>query len=201
MNMAHPTAAPLTDQQGCCYWFTGLSGAGKSTLANHMHRELRTRGIQCVVLDGDRFRQGLNRDLGFSREDRRENVRRIAEVAAMMADAGLIVLVSAIAPYESDRQCARDLFTDGTFFEVYVNTDLETCAARDPKSLYARVKAGEIQHFTGWDDPYEAPTGPDFIAQTSGREVSESAAPLLQHAASRVQHAGLVIEQMVAARR
>lgn len=193
-------ALVLADQQACCYWFTGLSGAGKSTLANHMHRELRSRGIQCVVLDGDRFRQGLNRDLGFSREDRRENVRRIAEVAAMMVDAGLVVLVSAIAPYEADRQCARDLFTDGAFFEVYVNTDLDTCAARDPKALYARVKAGEITHFTGWDDPYEAPTEPDFIAQTAGREIAESAEHLVQHAVLRLQHAALTMQQVVAAR-
>ncbi len=153
-----------------------------------------------MVLDGDRFRQGLNRDLGFSREDRRENVRRIAEVAAMMVDAGLVVLVSAIAPYQADRQCARDLFTDGAFFEVYVNTDLDTCATRDPKSLYARVKAGEITHFTGWDDPYEAPTEPDFIAQTSDRDVAASAEPLVQHAVLRLQHAALVMQQVVATR-
>lgn len=174
----------LDEPRASCYWLTGLSGAGKTTLAQHIRQELAARGAGCVVLDGDRFRQGLNRDLGFSREDRRESVRRIAEVAAMLVEAGLVVLVSAIAPYREDRQPARALFEAGEFFEVYVDTDLDTCARRDPKALYARVKAGEIQHFTGWDDPYEAPLSPDFIAHTAGRSVAESAAPLVQHVVS-----------------
>lgn len=185
-----PPPHTTIEKQACCYWFTGLSGAGKTTLATHMQQTLTARGIQCVLLDGDRFRKGLNRDLGFSREDRSENVRRIAEVAAMLVESGLVVLVSAIAPYRADRQRARELFDAGDFFEVYVNTDLDTCAARDPKALYARVKAGEIKHFTGWDDPYEAPTDPDFVARTVGRSVAETAEPLVQHAMLRLQHMG-----------
>lgn len=182
--------SPRTGTMPACYWFTGLSGAGKTTLAHHVHGELVARGVQAIVLDGDRFRKGLNRDLGFSREDRGENVRRIAEVAAMLVESGFVVLVSAIAPYRDDRQRARELFQAGEFFEVYVNTDLDTCAARDPKSLYARVKAGEITHFTGWDDPYEPPQSPDFIAQTAGRAVADTAAPIVQHATVAVGHAG-----------
>lgn len=169
---------------GACYWFTGLSGAGKSTLAHHMHRTLQDRGLTVVILDGDRLRQGLNRDLGFSREDRRENVRRIAAVAALLVEDGFIVLISAIAPYREDRQAARAVFSPATFFEVYVDTDLDTCVARDPKALYARAKAGEIRHFTGWDDPYEPPTTPDFIAHTVGSTVEDVVAPLIEHALS-----------------
>lgn len=181
---------PLTPPS-CCYWFTGLSGAGKTTLASHICKELEASDIRTILLDGDRFRQGLNKDLGFSREDRRENVRRIAEVARMLVDSGFVVLVSAIAPYQDDRQKARDCFAAGDFFEVYVNTDLQTCAARDTKGLYARARAGEISRLTGWDDPYEAPVDPDFSISTINRSVSDTADILIQSIVERFQIAAL----------
>lgn len=171
----------LLRHQACCYWFTGLSGAGKTTLANYLYEQLAKRNISAIVLDGDQLRQGLNADLGFSREDRRENVRRIAQVAYFLVNSGYIVLVSVIAPYEQDRQAARDLFTPGQFNEVYVATDLKTCMERDPKGLYAKAKAGDIEHLTGWDDVYEKPIAPDFIIFTTDLSVAQAARPILDH--------------------
>ncbi|MGV8893403.1 MAG: adenylyl-sulfate kinase [Burkholderiaceae bacterium] len=167
-----------------CYWFTGLPGAGKTTLANHLHQALMARGIASVVLDGDLLRQGLNRDLGFTREDRRENLRRMGEVSRLMVDAGLVVLVAAISPYDADRQAARQRFAEGTFFEVYVATDLATCMERDPKGLYALAQAGKITHLTGWDDPYERPMAPDFEIHTVALPVEEACALLVLHAST-----------------
>jgi len=166
---------------GYCYWFTGLSGAGKSTLAAHVHAALESKGVLAMVLDGDRVREGLNSDLGFSRADRRENIRRIAEVARLLVEEGFVVLVSAISPYEADRQAARERFIPGTFFEVFVATDLATCAARDTKGLYARAQAGQLAHLTGWNDPYEVPCRPEFVIETVERTVKEAVAPLCRH--------------------
>ena len=174
-------AANASDAHACCYWLTGLSGAGKSTLAHHLSVALNQHGVRTMVLDGDRFRAGLNRDLGFSRADRGENVRRIAEVAKLLVDEGVTVFVSAIAPYRLDRQQARERVGPQRFFEVHVATDLATCAARDTKALYARAARGEIAHLTGWDDPYEAPQRPDFLIHTHASSIAQSAAPLLEH--------------------
>ena len=177
----YPFSMTSKNYLACCYWFTGLSGAGKTTLANCIHGHLTKQGIATVVLDGDQLRKGLNADLGFSREDRRENVRRIAQVARILVESGYIVLVSAIAPYEEDRKAARDLFKLGQFFEVYVATDLKTCMERDSKGLYAKAKIGELEYFTGWDDPYEEPITPEFIISTAGLRTEQAASPIFEH--------------------
>jgi len=168
------------NHSACCYWFTGLSGAGKTTLANYIYQALIRCNVPAIVLDGDQLRQGLNADLGFSRKDRRENVRRIAYVAHFLIASGYTVLVSAISPYEKDRQAARDLFEPGQFIEVYLCTDLKTCMERDPKGLYAKARAGDLEHLTGWDDPYEKPIIPEFMISTVGISVSEAAQPILE---------------------
>ncbi|MHA6823847.1 adenylyl-sulfate kinase [Ralstonia pseudosolanacearum] len=172
---------------GYCYWFTGLSGAGKSTLTSHLREALAGEGVPAMVLDGDRLRQGLNSDLGFTRADRRENVRRIAEVARLLVEEGWVVLVSAISPYQEDRQAARERFAPGRFFEVFVATDLATCMARDTKGLYARAQAGTLPHLTGWNDPYEVPLRPEFTIETTDRTVRDAAAPLCRHALALTQ--------------
>ena len=169
-----------TIDRGCCYWFTGLSGAGKTTLAKKFCEALRERGLTCLVLDGDVLRQRLSRDLGFSREDRRENVRRIAEIAQMVAEAGVVVLVAAIAPYRADRDAARGLFSGRRFFEVYVATDLATCIERDPKQLYRQAQKGELRGMTGLHTPYEVPLMPDIRIDTSQMTVEQGVSVLLE---------------------
>jgi bifunctional enzyme CysN/CysC len=149
-----------------CLWFTGLSGAGKSTIANLLERRLCTLGYHTYLLDGDNLRHGLNRDLGFTPEARVENVRRVAEVASLMVDAGLIVLVCVISPFQSEREFARSLFDKDEFLEVFVDTALEECERRDPKGLYRKARAGEISNFTGIDSPYEAPVQPEVHLRT-----------------------------------
>lgn len=148
-------------------WFTGLSGSGKSTLAFAVEEALLGKGVACYVLDGDNIRFGLNRDLGFSPEDRTENIRRIGEVCRLFQDAGLIVLTAFISPYRADRQQVRDLHPDETFVEVFVDTPLEVCESRDVKGLYAKARAGEIPEFSGISAPYEAPDSPEIIVDTS----------------------------------
>ena len=143
-------------------WFTGLSGSGKSTVANALQSKLFAAGKHCYILDGDNVRHGLNKDLGFTDEDRVENVRRVAEVAKLMADAGLIVIVSFISPFRAERQMARDMVEDGEFIEVFVDTPLEICEQRDIKGLYAKARAGQLKNFTGIDSAYEAPANPEL---------------------------------------
>jgi len=155
-------------QQSRCLWFTGLSGAGKSTIANLVERRLHALGYHTYMLDGDNLRHGLNKDLGFTPEARVENVRRVAEVSHLMVDAGLVVLVCVISPFQSERRFARSLFDDGEFLEVFVDTTLEECERRDPKGLYRKARAGEIINFTGIDSPYEAPEQPELHLRTSG---------------------------------
>lgn len=177
------------DQHAMCYWFTGLSGAGKSTLSGNLALALQDRGYRTSVLDGDHLRQGLNKGLGYTREDRAENVRRIAEVAGLMVGAGLIVLVSAIAPYRKDRQAARRLFKPGRFFEVFVDTPLATCVERDPKGLYRQARNGQITHLTGWDDPYEIPQAPDVVIATAQKSLAECIGQLTAHCLARQSQA------------
>jgi len=154
--------AQIKGQTPKVLWFTGLSGAGKSTLANRVEQMLHARGCHTFILDGDNLRHGLNRDLGFTAEDRVENIRRVAEVARLMVDAGLIVLVSFISPFRAERRMARERFDAGEFIEVYVDVPLAVAEARDPKGLYRKARAGELPHFTGIDSPYEAPEAPDL---------------------------------------
>ncbi|MPR13425.1 sulfate adenylyltransferase subunit CysN, partial [Microvirga tunisiensis] len=162
--------AALKHQHPSVVWFTGLSGSGKSTIANALEKLLHAQGKHTYLLDGDNVRHGLNRDLGFANEDRVENIRRVAEVAKLMADAGLIVIVSFISPFKSERLLARDLVGAGEFVEIFVDTPLEECARRDPKGLYSKAIAGEIKNFTGIDSPYEAPENPEVHLHTVGHE-------------------------------
>lgn len=153
--------------RGVCLWFTGLSGSGKSTIAQEVQNILFERGAATYVLDGDNIRHGLNSDLGFSPEDRNENIRRIGEVAKLFVDAGLVVMTAFISPYRADRDRVRNIMSDGEFVEIFVDADLETCEARDPKGLYKKARAGEIKEFTGISAPYEAPLQPELVINTS----------------------------------
>jgi bifunctional enzyme CysN/CysC len=149
--------AKALGQKPLCLWFTGLSGSGKSTLANLLEQRLHEMGRHTYLLDGDNVRQGLNRDLGFADADRVENIRRVAEVARLMVDAGLITIVAFISPFRSERQMARELFDPGEFIEVFVDAPLDVCERRDPKGLYRKARAGQIKNFTGIDSAYEVP--------------------------------------------
>ena len=167
--------AGLKGQRPAVLWFTGLSGSGKSTIANAVEKLLHAKGRHTIILDGDNVRHGLNRDLGFTEADRVENIRRVAEVARLMTDAGLIVIVSFISPFRSERQLARELMADGEFFEIFVDTPLSECVRRDPKGLYRKAMAGELKNFTGIDQPYEAPQDPEIHLHTIGHEPAELA--------------------------
>jgi bifunctional enzyme CysN/CysC len=148
-------------------WFTGLSGSGKSTIANLVDKRLHAMGKHAFVLDGDNVRHGLNRDLGFTDEDRVENLRRVAEVAKLMTEAGLIVLVSFISPFRGERAAARAMFDEGEFIEVFVDTPLAVAESRDVKGLYAKARRGDLPNFTGIDSPYEAPEAPELRLDTT----------------------------------
>ncbi|MDN5515658.1 MAG: adenylyl-sulfate kinase [Pseudomonas sp.] len=164
----------LTKQQKpCVIWFTGFSGAGKSTLAEALERSLQAAGRHTYLLDGDRLRLGLNRDLGFSEHGRQEHIRRAGEVAALMVDAGLVVLATFISPFRADRDAVRQLLS-GRFIEVFVDTPLHVCEARDPKGLYRRARAGQIKNFTGLDSPFEAPQAAELRFDTSSCSVEEA---------------------------
>ena len=172
--------AALKRQQPCVLWLTGLSGAGKSTIANLVEKKLQSRGCHTYLLDGDNVRHGLNKDLGFTEADRVENIRRIAEVAALMIDAGLIVITSFISPFASERRMARQLLAPGEFIEVYVDTPLEVAEERDPKHLYERARRGEIANFTGIDSPYEPPEDPEMHIETVGVSAEDAAERILE---------------------
>ena len=167
--------AELKGQKPAVLWFTGLSGSGKSTIANLVERKLFAEGRHTYLLDGDNVRHGLNRDLGFTDADRVENIRRVGEVAKLFADSGLIVLVSFISPFRSERRMARDLLEQGEFIEVFVDTPIELCMQRDPKGLYEKARAGQIKNFTGVDSPYEAPEAAEITLRTAERSAEELA--------------------------
>jgi len=152
-------------------WFTGLSGSGKSTIANVVEQELFKKGLKTYTLDGDNIRSGINKDLGFTPEDRHENLRRIAEVAKFFVDAGSITLAAFISPTQTDRGMVKEIIGEENFFEIFIDTPLEVCEQRDPKGLYKKARAGEIKDFTGVDAPYEAPLNPDLHIQTPGNNL------------------------------
>lgn len=164
----------LLQQKGLVIWFTGLSGSGKSTLAHRVEELLFEIGHLCFILDGDNIRHGLNKNLGFSPEDREENIRRIGEVSKLFADAGLITMTAFISPYRADRDKARGLLQKEEFIEVYVKVPLEIAEERDPKGLYKKARAGEIKEFTGISAPYEEPLSPEIVIDTSEHDLEES---------------------------
>ncbi|MBC2654788.1 adenylyl-sulfate kinase [Pseudomonas sp. MSSRFD41] len=172
--------AEIKHQQPRCLWLTGLSGAGKSTLANLLELRLNELGMHTFVLDGDNVRSGLCRDLGMGVEARKENIRRMAEVARLMVEAGLVVIVAAISPFRAERDAARALFAPGQFLEVHVSTPFAACARRDPKGLYRAASEGRIKDFTGLDSPYEAPLEADCRIDTASMALPEAIRCLLQ---------------------
>ncbi len=171
----------ILNQRGVTVWLTGLSGSGKSTVAVAAERALIERGHLAYVLDGDNVRHGLNSNLGFSPEDRTENIRRIGEVAKLFADSGVVVLTSFISPYRADRDAARANVGEGDFIEVLVDASLETCESRDVKGLYQKARAGEIPEFTGISAPYEAPERPELVLDTNRQSVEESVKQLVSY--------------------
>jgi len=156
----------LNGHKSCVLWFTGLSGAGKSTLAHAVEEELHQRGCRTFVLDGDNVRHGLSSNLGFSEDDRRENIRRIGEAAKLMMEAGVIAMTAFISPFRADREAVRKLMPHGDFLEIYCQASLEVCESRDVKGLYKKARAGEIKNYTGIDSPYEAPTKAELVVET-----------------------------------
>jgi bifunctional enzyme CysN/CysC len=163
----------LNQQKPICLWFTGLSGSGKSTIANALEKELYKLGKHTYILDGDNVRHGLNYDLGFTETDRIENIRRVTEVAKLMVDAGLIVLVTFISPFQKDREMARSKFQEGEFIEVFVDTPLEECEKRDPKGLYKKARQGAIKNFTGIDSDFERSTSAEVVLETTNQNLNE----------------------------
>jgi adenylylsulfate kinase len=159
--------------KSCVIWFTGLSAAGKSTLANALCSCLHDRGVHCYVLDGDNVRHGLNKDLGFSKEDRKENIRRIGEVAKLFVDAGLIVLAAFISPFREDRENVRNMLKQGEFIEIYVKCPLDVCEKRDPKGAYKKARSGHITEFTGISSPYEEPLDCEIVLDTDATRLQQ----------------------------
>ncbi|MYA29046.1 MAG: adenylyl-sulfate kinase [Nitrospira sp. SB0666_bin_27] len=186
LTVDKPARSAQKNQKACVLWLTGLSGAGKSTTANAVEQRLHALGRHSYILDGDNLRHGLTRDLGFTPADRVENVRRIAEVAKLFVDAGLIVLVSVISPFRDEREMARRMMEEGEFIEVFVDAPLEVCERRDPKGLYRKARAGEIKNFTGIDSPYEPPESPDIVLKTAERSVDELADQVIAYLQSKV---------------
>lgn len=166
--------------KSCVLWFTGLSGAGKSTLAHAVEEQLHQRGCRTFVLDGDNVRHGLSSNLGFSEEDRRENIRRIGEAAKLMMEAGVIAMTAFISPYRADRDSVRKLMPHGDFFEIYCKASLEICELRDVKGLYKKARAGEIKNYTGIDSPYETPEKPEITIDTDVLSVEQSVGIVLK---------------------
>lgn len=173
--------AEIKMQRPCIIWLTGLSCSGKSTIANRLEQDFYKLNKHTYILDGDNVRFGLNKDLRFSAEDRRENIRRISEVARLMVDAGLIVIVAAISPFKSEREFAKQLVSKEEFIEVFVNTPLEVCEQRDIKGLYKKARMNEVINFTGINSPYEVPTAPDIVIDTTITSAEEASERILAH--------------------
>jgi bifunctional enzyme CysN/CysC len=177
--------AAAKGQRACVLWFTGLSGAGKSTIANLVEKNLHSRQRHTYLLDGDNVRHGLNKDLGFTDADRVENIRRVAEVAKLMVDAGLIVATAFISPFRAERQMARSLLGEREFIEVFVDTPLQVAEERDPKGLYKKARRGDLKNFTGIDSPYEAPEAPDLRIDTTTTSPEQGAELVVSYLQSR----------------
>ena len=175
----------VLNQKGVVLWFTGLSSSGKSTIARELESILFDRGHLAYVLDGDNVRHGLNKNLGFSPEDRTENIRRIGEVAKLFADAGLITITAFISPYKEDRNAARTLMGEGEFIEIFLDTPLSVCEERDPKGLFKKARAGQIKEFTGISAPYEAPDNPEIRIDTSSLTIRECASEVILYLESQ----------------
>jgi bifunctional enzyme CysN/CysC len=181
VDVSRALRSQLLGQSSVVVWFTGLSGAGKSTIANLVERKLAALGRHTYLLDGDNVRHGLNRDLGFTAQDRVENIRRVAEVARLMVDAGLITLVSFISPFRAERAAARALFAPGDFVEIFVDTPLAEAERRDTKGLYRKARSGELRNFTGIDSPYESPTDAELRVDTLAESAGNAADRIVAH--------------------
>lgn len=179
-NLDQKSRAEDKNQKPLCLWLTGLSGSGKSTLANAIEKKLNSLRKHTYILDGDNLRFGLNSDLDFSRSDRNENVRRTAEVAKLMVDAGLIVIVGLISPYKNERSWVRSLFKKNQFYEVYISTSLSECERRDTKGFYQKARAGKIKNFTGISSPYETPSNPDVSIDTKNISIGSCVDSILK---------------------
>jgi len=171
----------LNNHNSCCVWFTGLPSSGKSTIAGEVEHQLQKKGIRTYLLDGDNVRHGLNSNLGFSPQDREENIRRIGEVAKLFVDGGMITFVAFISPYRKDRERARHILEDGEFIEVYVKCPVGVCEQRDPKGQYQKAKKGEIKEFTGVSAPYEEPLEPEIVLETDRLAVDESVKKIIDY--------------------
>jgi adenylylsulfate kinase len=171
----------MNNHKSVLVWLTGLPGSGKSTISHELEYRLFQRRIKTYVLDGDNVRQGLCRDLGFSAEDRRENLRRVGEAAWLFVDAGILTLAAFASPYREDRLMVRRMFEPGDFIEVYLKCDLKVCEARDPKGLYKKARSGEIKNFTGVSDPYEPPENPEIVLDTVGSSIEESVSKIMDY--------------------
>lgn len=179
--ITRPDREALNGHLGGILWFTGLSGSGKSTLAHAVEEALHGQGVRTFVLDGDNIRQGLCKDLGFSEEDRTENIRRIGEVSKLMMDAGVLVLTAFISPFRQDRNIVRELVSDGDFIEIYCDAPLTVCEDRDPKGLYKKARAGKIPEFTGISSPYEAPEAAELVLKTGDKSVPDCAGQVIDY--------------------
>jgi adenylylsulfate kinase len=180
-NVTRADREKINGHKACTVWLTGLSGSGKSTIAVDLEKRLCERGVRTYILDGDNIRHGLNKNLGFSPEDRTENIRRIGEVAALFADAGTIIITSFISPYRSDRALARGRVPAGKFIEVFLDVSVEVCERRDPKGLYKKARRGEIAQFTGVSAPYEAPEQPELALDTDAMSLDACVDTIVEH--------------------
>ncbi|QIZ75740.1 adenylyl-sulfate kinase [Ferrimonas lipolytica] len=185
-QVGHQQRQQLKGHGAAVLWFTGLSGSGKSTIANALEQQLLQRNIHSYLLDGDNVRHGLNGDLGFSDDDRVENIRRVGEVSKLFVDSGTLVLSAFISPFQADRDSVRELLAPGQFIEVFVDTPLEVCEGRDPKGLYKKARAGEIRHFTGIDSDYQRPQQPEIHLHTAQQSVQQSVEQILAYLQQRV---------------
>jgi adenylyl-sulfate kinase len=186
MKITKESRAESLKQRPIVLWFTGISGSGKSSIADKLEQALVDRGHSTYLLDGDNIRHGLNKDLGFTEQDRVENIRRVAEVSSLMVDAGLIVLACFISPFRAERNMARSLFKNNEFIEIFVDTPIAICEKRDPKGLYKKARLGKLKNFTGVDSPYEKPSNPEIHLKTENRTIRALVVQVLSHLEGKI---------------